>query len=65
MTVLENVLVGLDRTIPGGTFAMLLRTPANRRAEAAARSRAFAELEFVGLGGAAKGRSHAETLGVN
>ncbi|MFM9025184.1 MAG: ABC transporter ATP-binding protein [Planctomycetaceae bacterium] len=53
MTVLENVLVGLDRSIPGGTFAMLLRTPANRRAEAAARSRAFAELEFVGLGGAA------------
>ena len=53
MTVLENVLVGLDRTIPGGTLAMLLRTPANRRAEAAARSRAFAELEFVGLGAAA------------
>jgi ABC-type branched-subunit amino acid transport system ATPase component len=53
MTVLENVLVGLDRTIPGGTLAMLLRTPANRRAEAVARSRAFAELEFVGLGAAA------------
>jgi branched-chain amino acid transport system ATP-binding protein len=53
MTVLENVLAGLDRTIPGGTLAMLLRTPANRRAEAAARSRAFAELEFVGLGAAA------------
>jgi ABC-type branched-subunit amino acid transport system ATPase component len=53
MTVLENVLVGLDRTIPGGLPAMLLRTPGNRRAEAAARSRAFAELEFVGLGGAA------------
>jgi ABC-type branched-subunit amino acid transport system ATPase component len=53
MTVLENVLVGLDRTIPGGVPAMLLRTPANRRAEAAARSRAFAELEFVGLAGSA------------
>ena len=53
MTVLENVLVGLDRTIPGGVPAMLLRTPGNRRAEAAARSRAFAELEFVGLGAAA------------
>ena len=53
MTVLENVLVGLDRTIPGGVPAMLVRTPANRRAEAAARSRAFAELEFVGLAAAA------------
>lgn len=36
MTVLENVLVGLDRTIPGGVTAMLFRTPANRRAESAA-----------------------------
>jgi len=53
MTALENVLVGLDRSIPGGTFAMLLRTPGQRRAEAAARSRAFAELEFVGLAGVA------------
>ncbi len=53
MTALENVLVGLDRTIPGGVPAMLLRTPANRRAEAAARTRAFAELEFVGLAPAA------------
>ena len=53
MTVLENVLVGLDGAIPGGVLAMLLRTPANRRAETAARTRAFAELEFVGLGSAA------------
>jgi ABC-type branched-subunit amino acid transport system ATPase component len=49
MTVLENVLVGLDRTIPGGAMAMLFRTPANRRAESAARGRAFEALEFVGL----------------
>jgi ABC-type branched-subunit amino acid transport system ATPase component len=53
MTVLENVLVGLDRSIPGGTLAMLLRTPGNRRAEAQARGRAFEALEFVGLRGAA------------
>ena len=53
MTVLENVLVGLDRTIPGGTPAMLLRTPGQRQAEAAARSRGLAELEFVGLAGSA------------
>ncbi len=51
MTVLENVLVGLDRTIPGGVPAMLLRSPANRRAEAAAQRRAIEALEFVGLAG--------------
>jgi ABC-type branched-subunit amino acid transport system ATPase component len=49
MTVLENVLVGLDRSIAGGILGMLFRTPAQRRAEAAARSRAFEELAFVGL----------------
>jgi len=49
MTVLENVLVGLDRTIPGGVPAMLFRSPANRRAEAAARTRALEALDFVGL----------------
>jgi ABC-type branched-subunit amino acid transport system ATPase component len=49
MTVLENVLVGLDRTIPGGVAAMLFKTPANRRAEAAARGRALDALDFVGL----------------
>ena len=42
MSALENVLVGLDRTIPGGVFSMLLRTPANRRAEAEARWNAIA-----------------------
>ena len=51
MTVLENVLVGLDRTIPGGVPAMLFRSPANRRAEAAAQRRAIESLEFVGLAG--------------
>ncbi|MCE2727367.1 MAG: ATP-binding cassette domain-containing protein [Planctomycetaceae bacterium] len=51
MTVLENVLVGLDRTIPGGAWAMLFRTPANRAAEAAAAARAFEALAFVGLQG--------------
>jgi ABC-type branched-subunit amino acid transport system ATPase component len=51
MTVLENVLVGLDRTIPGGVPAMLFRSPANRRAEAMAQRRAIDSLEFVGLSG--------------
>jgi len=49
MTVLENVLVGLDRAIPGGVAAMLFKTPANRRAEAEARRMALEALEFVGL----------------
>jgi branched-chain amino acid transport system ATP-binding protein len=49
MTVLENVLVGLDRTIPGGVMAMLFQTPANRRGEDQARRRALEALEFVGL----------------
>jgi len=49
MTVLENVLVGLDRTIPGGVAAMLFGTPGYRRAETAARFRAIEELRFVGL----------------
>jgi ABC-type branched-subunit amino acid transport system ATPase component len=51
MTVLENVLVGLDRTIPGGVPAMLFRSPANRRAEAAAQAAAVESLHFVGLAG--------------
>jgi len=45
------VLVGLDRTIPGGVFSMLLRTPRNRRAEADAKRQALESLEFVGLSG--------------
>jgi ABC-type branched-subunit amino acid transport system ATPase component len=53
MTVLENVLAGLDRTIPGGVMAMLFCTPANRRGEEEARRHAFAALEFVGLSEAA------------
>ena len=51
MTVLENVLVGLDRTIPGGVLAMIVQSPANRRAEAAAQVRALQSLQFVGLAG--------------
>lgn len=49
MTVLENVLVGLDGRIPGGVLGMLFRTPANRRSEETARSAARDELAFVGL----------------
>ncbi|MFM9197995.1 MAG: ATP-binding cassette domain-containing protein, partial [Planctomycetia bacterium] len=45
MTVLENVLVGLDRTIPGGVPAMLFRLPTQQRAEAEARRRAVESLD--------------------
>jgi ABC-type branched-subunit amino acid transport system ATPase component len=51
MSVLENVLVGLDRTIAGGVLSMLLRTPKNRRDEAAAQRTALEALSFVGLSG--------------
>jgi branched-chain amino acid transport system ATP-binding protein len=53
MTVLENVLVGLDRSIPGGVFAMLFRTPASQAAEVTARRQAVEALDFVGLSGEA------------
>ena len=53
MSVLENVLVALDRSIPGGVLGMLFHSPANRRGEDAARERAMRELDFVGLAGEA------------
>ncbi len=49
MTVLENVLIGLDRAIPGGVLSMLFRTPRNRRAESDAQGKALEMLSFVGL----------------
>ena len=49
MTVLENVLVGLDRSIPGGTVALLLHTRGNRRGEEEAHRRAHEALGLVGL----------------
>ncbi len=50
MTVRENVLVALDRMIPGGSIALLLRTPANHRGEQHAHIKANKILKFVGLG---------------
>jgi branched-chain amino acid transport system ATP-binding protein len=49
MTVLENVLVGLDRAQSRNVLSMMLRTPGNRRQEAAVRTQAFEALRFVGL----------------
>jgi branched-chain amino acid transport system ATP-binding protein len=49
MSVLDNVLVGLDRTFPADVPRMMLRTPAVRRAERTGAARAVELLEFVGL----------------
>ena len=49
MTVLENVLVGMDRKFPSNLFGIIFRTPAQRRAESTAREKATELLEFVGL----------------
>jgi ABC-type branched-subunit amino acid transport system ATPase component len=51
MTVLENTLVGLDRTLGRNVLAMALRLPGQRREEEAAERRATELLTFVGLAG--------------
>ncbi|HEY0295163.1 MAG TPA: branched-chain amino acid ABC transporter ATP-binding protein/permease [Bordetella sp.] len=49
MNALENILVGLHHTFHTGFAGVALRTPRWRREENAARARALALLEFVGL----------------
>lgn len=49
MTVLENVLVGLDREQDHDVSKMMLRTPGIRREEVEMRRRALESLRFVGL----------------
>jgi len=49
MTATENVLVGLHHTFKSNIGDVMLRTPRYKREEAAARERAAAILEFVGL----------------
>jgi ABC-type branched-subunit amino acid transport system ATPase component len=49
MTAVENVLTAMDRQFRAGTLRMALRTPAMRREEAAAYSRAMELLGFIGL----------------
>jgi branched-chain amino acid transport system ATP-binding protein len=51
MTVLENVLIGLDRTLSRNVLAMALRLPGLRREEVDAEKRAIELLKFVGLTG--------------
>lgn len=49
MTATENVLVGLHHSFRSNVFDAMVKTPRLRREEAAARKRAAAILEFVGL----------------
>ena len=49
MTVLENVLTGMDVHLHSRIFGMLMRTPGFRKEELAARAEAMKLLEFVGL----------------
>jgi ABC-type branched-subunit amino acid transport system ATPase component len=51
LTVLENVLVGMDRRLSGNLLRMLFRTPGLRREEDAAGAKAQEVLAFVGLRG--------------
>jgi branched-chain amino acid transport system ATP-binding protein len=51
MTVLENVLIGMDRFFSGNVLAMSLRFPWVRRQERDRERRALELLEFVGLKG--------------
>jgi branched-chain amino acid transport system permease protein len=49
MTATENVLVGLHHTFRSTVFDAMLSTPRYKREEQAARARAAAILEFIGL----------------
>jgi ABC-type branched-subunit amino acid transport system ATPase component len=51
MTVLENVLVGFDRSLTGNPLSMALNTPGHRREEIEAEKKAAELLAFVGLTG--------------
>lgn len=53
MTVLENVLVGLDESLKASLLSRALRLPSARRAEKAAIEKALHALDFVGLKDAA------------
>ncbi len=50
MTVLENVLVGMDRSFSPNLFGMLFHSPVQQQQESQRRTRARELLDFVGLG---------------
>jgi branched-chain amino acid transport system ATP-binding protein len=51
MTVLENVLIGMDRTLTKNVFKMALRLPGMNQEEIAAEKKAIELLKFIGLTG--------------
>jgi branched-chain amino acid transport system ATP-binding protein len=53
LSVLDNVLAGLDVRMKSGLLASVIGTPSQRREERASREAALAELDFVGLAGKA------------
>ncbi len=57
MTVLENVLTGMQTREPVGLLGTILRTPGFRAQERASLAAARAALEFVGLAGRAEARA--------
>jgi branched-chain amino acid transport system ATP-binding protein len=63
MTVLENVLTGLQTTATAGLAATVLRLPAFRREERQAVAQARASLDLVGLSARAEDRAGALSYG--
>jgi branched-chain amino acid transport system ATP-binding protein len=63
MTVLENVLTGMQVQLRSSAFAVVARLPSFRREEKAAVVRARAALEFVGLSARAEDRAAALAYG--
>jgi ABC-type branched-subunit amino acid transport system ATPase component len=51
MTVLENVLIGMDRNLNAGVAGQVVRSPGIRREEKSAEAKARELLHFVGLRG--------------
>src|SRR5262249_36708857 len=62
MTVLENVLVGMDRKFSGNLLYMAFRMPKVRREERALTAKAQELLEFVGLVGRVREQALAKNL---
>jgi branched-chain amino acid transport system ATP-binding protein len=50
LSALENVMIGRHARTRAGVFEAILRTPAQRREEAAIEARAFELLNYVGIG---------------
>jgi branched-chain amino acid transport system ATP-binding protein len=62
-TVLDNVLVAMDRRLKGGPIGMALQLPGLRRREDRARQSALELLEFMGLAGKENTRANSLPYG--